>query len=100
MRAPQVHTGKGIKEDTMVPGITDTDCRIAQFRYREVQAEAERQRLADLAVRVPPDRVGVMETMQRHVGALTEQVSQFLQGVRTPEATEHAAAPGTLAMGK
>jgi hypothetical protein len=86
------------KEETMVPGISDIDCRIAEFRYREVQAEAERQRLADLAVRVPPDRVGVMETMQRHVGALTEQVSQFLQGVRTPEATEHAAAPGTLAL--
>ena len=84
----------------MVPGITDTDCRIAQFRYREVQAEAERQRLADLAVRVPPDRVGVMETMQRYIGALMEQASKRLQLVRTQEATERAAAPGTLAVSK
>ena len=84
----------------MVPGITDTECRIEEFRYRELHAEAERQRLAALAARVPAGRGGVMETMQRRIGALMEQASHLLQGVRTQEATERAAAPGTLAVSK
>ena len=33
----------------MVPGITDTECRIKQLRYRELHVEAERQRLAATA---------------------------------------------------
>jgi hypothetical protein len=84
----------------MVPGITDTECRLKQLHYRELHAEAARQHLASLAVRVPPDRVGVMETMQRRIGALILRASKRLQLVRTQEATERAAAPGTLAVSK
>jgi len=84
----------------MVPGITDTDCRIAEFRCRELHAEAEGQRRAAYAAPVAAGRVRVMETMQRRIGALMEQASQLLQGVRTQEATEQAAANGTLAVSK
>jgi len=38
--------------------------------------------------------------MQRRIGALMEQASKRLQLVRTQEATERAAAPGTLAVSK
>ena len=84
----------------MVPGITDTECRIAEFRYRELHAEAQRQRRAALAAPADAGRVGVLETMQRRIGALMEQATQLLQGVRIQEATERAAAPGTLAVSK
>ena len=84
----------------MVPGITDTECRIAEIRYRELHAEAERQHRSAYAAAVPTGRVGVMETMQGHVGALMELASHLLQGVRTQEASEHAAAPSTLALSK
>ena len=42
----------------MVPGITDTECRIAEFRSRDLRAEAERQRLAASAAHTPSDRAG------------------------------------------
>lgn len=84
----------------MVPGITDTECRIAQSRYRALHAEAERQRRAAHAAPVSTGRVGIMETIQRHIGALMGRSSRILTSVRTPETTEHAAAPGALAVSK
>jgi hypothetical protein len=98
IRAPKIHTGNDIKEDSMVPGITDTECRIAQFRYRELRVEAERQRRATFTAPVPAGRVSVMETIHRRIGALMEQASQLLQSVRTQEAMDHDAAPGTPAV--
>ncbi len=82
----------------MVPGITETECRIAEFRYRELHAEVDRQRRAASAAPIPAGRVRVMETIQRHIGAVLEQCSHLRQGVRTQQATDPAAAPGTLAV--
>ncbi len=79
----------------MVPGITETACRIAEVRYRELHAEVDRQRRAASAAPVPAGRVRVMATIQRHLGTVMEQCSHLLQGVRTQEATDPAAAPGT-----
>jgi hypothetical protein len=87
------------KEDIMVPGITDTECRIQQLRYRELHAEAERQRLAATAC-AENDRAGVTETLQRRIATHMEQASQRLQLVRTQEATDQAVAPSTLAVSK
>jgi hypothetical protein len=84
----------------MVPGITDTECRIKQLRYRELHAEAERQRRAALAAPIPSNWVGLMDTLQRRIGALIEQAIRLLPGVHTQEATEQVAAPGTLAVSK
>jgi len=84
----------------MVPGITDTECRIQQLRYWELHAEAERQRRAALAASIPSDRVGVMETMQRRMATLMEQAYHLLQGVHTQKAAEQAAIPGALAVSK
>jgi hypothetical protein len=89
----------GSKEDIMVPGITDTECCIKQLRYRELHAEAARQRLAATAC-AQKDRGGVTEALQRRIGALMEQATHLLQSVHTQEATEHVAAPGTLAVSK
>ena len=83
----------------MVPGITDTECRLKQLRYRELHAEAARQRLAATAC-AKNDRGGVTETVRHRIGALMEQATQYLQGVHTQKATEYVAAPGTLAVGK
>ena len=83
----------------MVPGITDTECRLKQLHYRELHAEAARQRLAATAC-AQNDRGGVTETLQRLVGALMERATQLLQGVHTQKVTEHVAAPGTLAVSK
>jgi hypothetical protein len=92
--------GRTKREDIMVPGITDTECRIAQIRYRELHAEAERQRRAAHAAPVAAGRVGVVETMHRHIGALMERSCRILTSARTPETTEHATAPGALAVSK
>jgi hypothetical protein len=97
-RATEIDVGDGSKEDTMVPGITETECRIAEFRYRELHAEVDRQRRAASGAAVPASGARVMETIQRHIGAVMEQFSHLRQGVRTQEATDPAAAPGPLAV--
>ena len=53
----------------MVPGITDTECRIAEFRYRELHAEAEGQRLAATAC-AQEVRGGIAETLQSRIASL------------------------------
>jgi hypothetical protein len=97
-RATQSDGGDGAKEDTMVPGITETECRIAAFRYRERHAEADRLRRAASAAPVPTGQVRGIETIQRHIGAVMEQLTHLLQGVRSQEATDPATAAGTLAV--
>jgi hypothetical protein len=83
----------------MVPGITDTECRIKQLRYRELHVEAERQRLAATAW-AQKDRGGVTETLQSRVAMLMEGRHHFLHRLRAADARDHAMAPGTLAMSK
>ncbi len=82
----------------MVPGITDTECRMAEFRFRELLAEADRQRRAASAADAPENRVHVRETIHRHLAAVMEPFSHLLQGVRTRGAADPAAAPGTLSV--
>ena len=61
----------------MVPGITDTECRIKQLRYRELHVEAERQRLAATAC-AQKDRGGVTETLQSRIAMLMGRSRHFL----------------------
>ena len=74
----EIDGGDDSKEDTMVPGITETECRIAEFRYRELHAEVDRQRRAASAAPVPASRARGMETIQRHIGAVMEPYRHLL----------------------
>jgi hypothetical protein len=82
----------------MIPGITDTECRMAEFRYRELQAEVARQRRVDAAIPGPAGQVRVMETIQRDIGTVLAQFSRLLQRVRPYEATDPATATSALAV--
>ena len=83
----------------MVPGITDTECRLKQLHYRELHAKAERQRLAATAC-AENDRGGVTETLQRRLAMLMEGSRHFLPRLHAADARDQAMAPGTLAVGK
>jgi hypothetical protein len=99
--AGQWFTGDWLREEiTMLPGLSDADCRVAELRYRELHAEAERQRRAAHTAPIPAIRVRVMKTIQRNVGALLEQANHLLKSVWTQRPTEHSAAPVTLAVSK
>jgi hypothetical protein len=99
-RVPEMELIDGSKEDTMVPGITETECRIAQSRYRELQAEAARHRRSTQVAPIHTGRVGLIETLHGNIGALVEHASGILKVVPTQEGTDHAAASGALAVGK
>jgi hypothetical protein len=98
-RALQIARIAGAKEDTMVPGITDTECRIKQLRYRELHVEAERQRLAATAC-TQNDRSGVTETVQRRLAMLMGRHRHVLHRLRAADARDQAMAPGMLAVSK
>jgi hypothetical protein len=61
----------------MYPGLSEADCRVAEFSYRELHAEAARQRQVALAVPIHVGMVGVMTTMRGNVGALVGQARQL-----------------------
>jgi hypothetical protein len=83
----------------MVPGITVTECHIKQMRYRELHAEAERQRQAATAC-AQDDRRGVAETLQNRLAIHMERSRHFLHRLRPAAASGHATAPGALAVSK
>ena len=83
----------------MVPGITDTECRIKQLRNRELHAEAERQRLAATAC-AQNGRGGVAETLRNRIAIHMERSRHVLHRMRAEAARDHATAPGTLAVSK
>ena len=61
----------------MYPGLSEADCRVAEFGYRELHAEAARQRRATLAAPIHVGLVGVIETMRGHFCALVGQARQL-----------------------
>jgi hypothetical protein len=84
----------------MVPGITDTECRIAEFRYGDLRAYAERQRIAAQASAPEPDRPGRVAIVHSHLNALVRRMSQCLQGIRKLETAGTAARTQILSVGK
>ena len=78
----------------MVPGFTDTDCRIAEFRSRDLRGTAERQRIAALVHPARPERTALIATLRRSVDALAPRMVARLQ--RTAPA-KRADAPSRIA---
>jgi hypothetical protein len=80
----------------MVPGFTDTECRIAEFRSREMHVHAARQRLAGGAHPTPAQRVGGRLIGPRRVEALVARASRFVQGMHAAKTTTGAVAAPAL----
>jgi hypothetical protein len=83
----------------MLPGITDTDCRIAEFRSRDLRATAERQRIAADASAPESDRLGRVAVVHGQLNALMRGLSHSLHGIRKLE-TAGAARTQVLSVGK
>ena len=79
---PAEHATKG---DAMVPGLSEADCRAAEFRLREMRAEAARRRPA--ATSHPIGRGGTSGgALRMRAGALLVRTGQRLQGVSMADA--------------
>ena len=83
----------------MLPGISDTDCRIAEFRSRDLRATAERQRIAAQASAPESDRLGRVAVVHGQLNALVRRMNQSLHGIRTLERAG-AARTQALSVGK
>src|SRR5215212_10772722 len=69
------------KEDDMLPGISDTECRIAELRYRDLHANAERQRIAAHASAPESDRLGRVALVHGRINTLVCRMSRSLHGL-------------------
>jgi hypothetical protein len=81
----------------MVPGITDTECRVAEFRSRDFHANADRQRNAAQAALTQPEQAGMAAFIHHQFNAFLGRVSRNLHGIHS---VETAAAAPALGMGK
>jgi len=84
----------------MVPGITDTDCRIAEFRSRDLRANAERQRIAAQASAPESDRLERVALVHGQLNALMRRMSHSLHGIRVLETSGATARTQVLSVGK
>jgi hypothetical protein len=84
----------------MLPGISDTDCRIAEFRSRDLRATAERQFIAAQAFAPESDRLGRVAVVHDQLNALMRRMSHSLHGIRTLETAGAAARTQVLSVGK
>ena len=66
----------------MHPGLSDADCQVAAFHYRQLVNEGQRQQIsADARLATGGTRL-VSGSLRRHVGALLVCAGQRLQGVQ------------------
>ena len=84
----------------MLPGITDTDCRITEFRSRDLHATAERQRIAAQASAPESDRLGRVALVHGQLNALVRRMSLSLHGIGKLETAGAAARTQVLSVGK
>ena len=84
----------------MLPGMTDTDCRIAEFRSRDLRADAERQRIAAQATAPESDRLGRVALVHGQLNALVSRMSHSLHGIRVLETASATARTQVLGVSK
>ena len=84
----------------MLPGISDTECRIAEFRYRDLHANAERQRIAAHTSAPESDRLGRVALVHGQLNALVSRMSHSLHGIRVLETASAMARTQVLGVSK
>ena len=84
----------------MLPGFTDTECRIAEFRFSELRAHAERQRIAAQAARAESDPLRYIAVVSGQLNALVRRMSHSLHGIRMWATAGATARTQVLSVGK
>ena len=84
----------------MYPGLSDADCQVAAFRYRQLMNEGQRQQVSAGARPVSGVSRSVPQSVRRQVGAFLVSAGQRLQ-VRGAQmvSREHLAPTTTGEMG-
>jgi hypothetical protein len=83
----------------MVPGISDTECRIAEFRYGDLRAYAERQRIVAQVSAPESDRLGRVAVVHGELNALVRRMCHSLHGIRKLETAGAAARTQVVSVG-
>jgi len=66
----------------MYPGLSDADCQVAAFRYRQLVDDGQRQQVVTGASPVSGGTRGASRSMRRQVGAFLVCAGQRRQGVQ------------------
>ncbi len=66
----------------MYPGLSDADCQVSAFHYRQLVDEGQRQQLTTGSRSASGVTRLVSGSVRRHLGALLVCAGQRLQGVR------------------
>ena len=84
----------------MYPGLSDADCQVAAFHYRQLVNEGQRQQISTGAGSASGVTRVVSRSVRRQVGALLVCAGQRLQGVQavTSESLAPSQAGGMGAM--
>ena len=87
----------------MYPGLSEADCQVAAFHYRQLVVAGQRQQISADARPAAGSTQLVSGSVRRQVGALLVRAGQRLQGVqavtsesRLPTATAEIGAIATL----
>ena len=73
----------------MVPGVSESDCRVAEFRYRQMLHEGQHQQFAAGACPGSTAACSVSPSLRRQFGVLLVRAGERLQGVQTVMRESH-----------
>jgi hypothetical protein len=79
----------------MVPGLSEADCRVAEFRYQQMRAEAQRQRVAGAASPTGGGAHQLPAVLRRLPGTLLARVGWSPKSEQRPAPT---GATGTVGL--
>jgi hypothetical protein len=60
----------------MVPGLNEADCRVAEFRYRQMVTEGQRQQFAAALRPTPHDTRPLSTMIRQQIGTLLMRTGQ------------------------
>jgi hypothetical protein len=70
-------------EDAMYPGLSDTDCQVAAFRFRQLVAEGQHRQFVAGLCTGPADIRSGTTTFPQRLGTLLVRAGYHLQGLNT-----------------
>jgi hypothetical protein len=70
-------------EDAMYPGLSEADCQVAGFRYRQLVAEGQHRQLVAGLRTGPADSRAGRTMFQQRLGPLLVRAGSRLQGLTT-----------------
>jgi hypothetical protein len=72
-----------LQEDAMYPGLSEADCQVAGFRYRQLVSEGQHRQFIASVRPGPADTFSTSAKFRQHLGTFLVRAGERLQGLHS-----------------